>query len=271
MKCSKNLIKTAAGLLLYNCDFPQNDFSTLTITADGKVSQSAVDAAIASGKLIFVHWSAPDALSANNTEGILATNTEGTEVVQMSEAGVAMTANLSAIEGTLQLAQIASGSHSGYIVMRDGSIIGKVSADNTTLEMVDVKVTTPNALPNSPFANNTDLPMVQININFGKISEVESWRVRRSNTATSIEDFPMYEVADLYKKSTTTAALTDMAGSVITTASDLTDATFVYSTNYSGTPTIASVVITFPNMTAGTSVTVFGNVSGYIVSNTLTF
>lgn len=261
MKCTKNIILTAAGILVYNCDKSNNSFTGLNTATD---TVATINSAIANGSLRYLPFlKSSDAISANNEDGTSVTDQEDT--IQVSSARIGITAMLNSRFGSLMKASKINGAVMGYVVTKEGFIVGQPSADGSTLDMVKIEVSMPSPLPNSAFAGS-NMPNVQVAINFGKVEVVEGWRIRAFSGINSAEDLLELEIADLVPLTTTTAKLVDFLGETITGANDVSDASFVYSSGSANTAAISSGVITFTTTVANEVVTCEGSISGYIIS-----
>lgn len=264
MKCTKNLIIGASGLLLYNCEKTGNTFVGLNLASD---NLATINGLIADGSLIYLPFlNSADAISANNEDATIAT--DGVDVEQINSARIGINALLSSQFGTIVKALRASGAVQGYVVLKNGMIAGQNGS--SLFEMIDIDVTMPSPMPNGIFVTGS-LPNIQVQISFGQVEDVAEWRVRSVSGLNSADDLLELEEADLIISSATTATLTDFAGNVIAGATDISDAEFIYSPAYSGTPVISNGVITFGSIPSGTVVTVEGSISGYKVYNSIVF
>lgn len=262
MKCSNDLINNIKGMLLFNCDKSNNIFAGFSLAID---DVSTINTLIADGSLLYVPFKkASDAVSANNEDAAVAT--DGYRTTDVNSARIGINALLDCIFGqTINQALKAGGAQMGYLVHKDGYIIGKLSENGKIWEMIKLNVTLPSPFPNTPSVNSTNMPNVQISVNFGSTEEVADWRMNAFAGLTSSNDLLELEMADLVPTSTTTAELRDFTNKVITGANDDSTAGYVFS---SGSPTtaIASGVITFTTTISGTVVTVEGSISGYRIT-----
>lgn len=265
MKCSEKQILNAKGLLLVNCDKPNNSFAGVAIPTD---DIAAINDKIADGTLRFIRWESNDAISNNSEDATEAT--DGHDTVQVNSPRIGININLNSHAGTLIKAAALEGAVQGYIVLRDGSLVGKPTADQATLQPIDIDVTMPSPLPNTVSVNGSNLPVVAIRVNFGPVENLLAWRWRHIVGADNVEDYLELEIADPKVLSSTTVILTDFLGNELTSLADISDADFSYSQTYTGTPAISSGVITFAAIPAGTTVTVNGSISGYLVSQSFT-
>lgn len=263
MKCSNDLINNIKGMLLFNCDKSNNTFAGLALAS---ATATTINGLIADGSLLYVPFKkASDALSANNQDADVAT--DGYRTTDVNSARIGINALLDCIFGqTINQALKAGGAQMGYLVHKDGYLIGKLSDDGTTWEMIKLNVTLPSPLPNTPSVNSTNMPNVQISVNFGSTEEVADWRMNAFAGLTSPNDLLELEMADLVPTSTTTAELRDFTNKVITGANDDSTAGYVYSSGSAHTTAISNGVITFTTTTAGETVTVEGSISGYRIT-----
>ena len=262
MKCPKNIIATAVGILLYNCDKSNNTFAGFAPATD---TLSDINGKIADGSLVYLPFKkAADAVSAANEDATTAT--DGHRTIVVNEARIGDNAILDCLfSSTLLKAMRASGGVLGYVVDKDGYLIGG-KIESGVLSMIKLEVTMPSPFPNGNFANGSNMPNVQVAINFGTVTEVSEWRMRSFAGLNSADDLLEVEVADAEYKTTTTIQLVDLFGNNLSGISDDSDATYIYSDGTARTTTISGGLITFSAaLTSGMVVTIEGSISGYVV------
>ena len=253
MKCSNDLINNLKGMLLFNCDKSNNTFAGLALAS---ANVSTINGLIADGSLLYVPFKKASDVA-----------TDGYRTTDVNSARIGINALLDCIFGqTINQALKAGGAQMGYLVHKDGYLIGKLSDDGTTWEMIKLNVTLPSPFPNTPSVNSTNMPNIQISVNFGSTEEVADWRMNAFAGLTSPNDLLELEMADLVATSTTTAELRDFTNKVITGANDDSTAGYVFSSGSAHTTAIASGVITFTTTSAGETVTVEGSISGYRIT-----
>ena len=262
MKCPNKTIATAMGILLYNCDKTNNTFAGFTVGTD---TISTINGKIADGSVVYLPFlKAADAVAANNEDATTAT--DGYRQMVVNEARIGITAKLDCVFAeTLLKAQRASGALLGYVVTKDGNLIGG-KIESGVHSMIKLEVSMPSPFPNGNFANGSNLPNVQVTINFGTVDEVAEWRMRSYNGLNEASDLLEVEVADAEYKTTTTIQLVDLFGNNLSGISDDSDATYIYSDGTARTTSISGGLITFSAaFTSGMVVTIEGSISGYVV------
>lgn len=265
MRCPNKIIATALGILLYNCDKSNNTFGGFTPGTD---TLSTINGKIADGSVVYLPFmKAADAVAANNEDATIAT--DGYRQMVVNAARIGITARLDCVAETLLKAQRASGALLGYVVTKEGYLIGG-KIESGVLSMIKLEVTMPSPFPNGNFANGSNLPNVQVQINFGTVTEVAEWRMRSFAGLNSPDDLFELEVADAEYKTTTTIQLTDLLGNNLTGVNDDSDANYIYSDGTARTTTIADGLITFSAaLTSGSAVTIEGSISGYVVPGSI--
>ena len=210
MQCNSQIIKNIKGLLVVDCAKPAQSLSPII----DKINEAIMDK-----YLLITRFYNPDALSANNTDATIATDSASRESVEVSPMRVGVTAVCESCEGTLIKALQSKGSLSGFIIDNNGGLWGKKD-DNGKLVPVTVKVISV-SLPNGLSVSGTNLPAVQLTVDFGTINEVAEWRLIKVDGADSADDYLIPEVADLVIKKTTdleySLSLADLLGNDITT------------------------------------------------------
>lgn len=262
MKCPNKTIATAMGILLYNCDKTNNTFAGFTVGTD---TISDINGKIADGSVVYLPFlKAADAVAANNEDATTAT--DGYRQMVVNEARIGITAKLDCVFAeTLLKAQRASGALLGYVVTKEGNLIGG-KIESGVHSMIKLEVSMPSPFPNGVFANGSNMPNVQVTINFGEAGEVAEWRMRSFTGLNSANDLLEVEVADAEYKTTTTIQLNDLFGNALAGVNDDSDATYIYSDGTARTTSISGGLITFSAaLTSGSVVTIEGSISGYVV------
>ena len=270
MKCSEKIIKNVAGVLLFNCEFPINNFTGFTLT-NGKVLKSDVDTAILSGKLLKIDFESSANLSANNESGTSVANTAGNDTVKISEQKLGLNAILNAREGTLQTAFLVEGANLGYFITKDGDLIGDRS-DGAKLSPIKMEVQmADDSMPNGAVLTGSQ-PETTISIGLGGLKKwSDTARITDVAGADHYNDFMELAPAELVQGADlTTLKIVDFLGETLK-INGVTNAKLVLSEGSQTLTSITDGVVTLSAaVTAGTVVTIFGTVENYYFTNSVT-